>query len=324
MKRTLYTIGIALTAAWSASAASNDSIPTANIDERIAPATERVDTIADTEIKPDAETGIVGEVDSKPYYAEPTLSYPTHDYLTTLLPTPQPKKPEVKSIYDLPYSISTSCPNYGRLAGNTTVLFAGGLTMLAILQMMPEDATAWNKAEIDKTPMFQRWYDHVMRAPVFDKDNAIFNYVLHPYAGAAYYMSARSQGFNLWQSWLYSFAVSTFFWEYGIEAFNEIPSINDLIITPMGGLILGESFYLAKRYIVEHDYEVLGTKWLGYPIAFLLDPVNECLGWFRGNNAHGYSERAHADRQPKINMTPSLQPVRGGGLSYGVNLNITF
>lgn len=243
-------------------------------------------------------------------------------------PTPEIEKkaPETGpiSIYDMPYSISASYPNYGRLAGNTTVLFAGGLTMLVILQALPDDATAWNSTDRERTPMFQRWYENVMRAPVFDKDNAVFNYILHPYAGAAYYMSARSQGFNLWQSWLYSFAVSTFFWEYGIEAFNERPSINDLIITPMGGLLLGEAFYLGKRWIVEHDYEVLGTKWLGYPIAFILDPVNECLGWFRGNNAHGYSKRVHPDRTPIINMTPSLQPIRGGGLSYGVNLSVTF
>lgn len=314
MKRIIFSIGFALAIATNISAMPRDSIPTAAADSLIS----EPSTIHHIEEKP------IGVVDSVPYFPAPALEYPDHDYMTSLFPAPEAAEPEVKSIYDLPYSISTSCPNYGRLAANTTVLFAGGFTMLVILEMMPEDATAWNKKEIKNTPMFQRWYNHVMQAPVFDKDNAIFNYVLHPYAGAAYYMSARSQGFNLWQSWLYSFAVSTFFWEYGIEAFNEIPSINDLIITPMGGLILGEAFYLAKRYIVEHDYEVLGTKWLGYPIAFLLDPVNECLGWFRGNNAHGYNNRAHDASKPKFNMTPSLQPVRGGGLSYGFNLNLTF
>lgn len=194
-------------------------------------------------------------------------------------------------IYDLPYSVNGNYPNYHRLAANTMVLVGGGLATLGILAVLPEDATAWNRKETENVPLFQRYYDRVIHGPHFDSDNAIFNYVLHPYAGAAYYMSARSQGFNLWRSWLYSFAVSTFFWEFGIEAFMEIPSWQDLIITPMGGLVLGEAFYLAKRYIVEHDYELLGTKWLGYPVAFLLDPVNECLGYFRGNNAHNYSSR---------------------------------
>lgn len=225
-------------------------------------------------------------------------------------------------IYDMPYSINASYPNYGRLAGNSLVLVAGGILTLGILSVLPEDATAWNKKETRTVPMFQRYFDHVMHGPVIDKDNAIFNYVLHPYAGAAYYMSARSQGFNVWQSWLYSFLVSTVFWEFGVEAFMEYPSIQDLIITPMGGLVLGEAFYLAKRYIVQHDYELLGTKWLGYPVAFLLDPVNECLGYFRGNNAHGWSSRHHPESP--VNFTPQIMPLRGGGVGYGFSLNVTF
>lgn len=230
---------------------------------------------------------------------------------------------EPLSIYDMPYSINASYPNYGRLAANSAVLVAGGVAALCILSVLPEDATAWNKKENQTVPMFQRYFNHVMNGPVIDKDNAIFNYVLHPYAGAAYYMSARSQGFNMWQSWLYSFLVSTVFWEYGVEAFMEYPSIQDLIITPMGGLILGEAFYLAKRYIVQHDYELLGTQWLGYPVAFLLDPVNECLGYFRGNNAHGWSSRHH-DETTRIEFTPQVTPVRGGGIGYGFSLKLTF
>lgn len=235
-----------------------------------------------------------------------------------------PPPPEPLCIYDMPYSINASYPNWRRLAGNSMVLVAGGVAALGILSVLPEDATAWNKKEWRDVPMFQRYFDHVMHGPVIDKDNAIFNYVLHPYAGAAYYMSARSQGFNMWQSWLYSFTVSTVFWEFGVEAFMEYPSIQDLIITPMGGLILGEAFYLAKRYIVQHDYELLGTKWLGYPVAFLLDPVNECLGYFRGNNAHGYSSRHHAPAEAPVDFTPQIMPVKGGGVGYGFSMKVTF
>lgn len=228
------------------------------------------------------------------------------------------------SIYDLPYSINTSCPDYHRLGANTAVLFGGGIITLGILAVLPEDATAWNKKENEGVPFFQRYFRNVIHGPHFDSDNAIFNYVLHPYAGAAYYMSARSQGFNLWQSWLYSFGVSAIFWEYGIEAFMERPSWQDLIITPMGGLILGEAFYIAKRHIVANDYRLLGTKWLGYPVAFILDPVNECLGYFRGNKAHGAAARQQKATDPTINLRPDIAPLRGGGASYGFSMNITF
>lgn len=227
-------------------------------------------------------------------------------------------------IYDMPYSINASYPNYHRLAANTAVLFGGGVVALGILAILPEDATAWNKKEYEGVPLFQRYFNNVIHGPHFDSDNAIFNYVLHPYAGAAYYMSARSQGFNLWQSWLYSFSVSAFFWEFGIEAFMERPSWQDLVITPMGGLLLGEAFYLAKRYIVEHDYRLLGTKWLGYPVAFLLDPVNECLGYFRGNEAHNWSQRHHKATDPTLEVRPNIAPLRGGGATYGFSVKFTF
>ena len=125
---------------------------------------------------------------------------------------------------------------------------------------------------------------HVKKGPVWDKDNMIFNYVLHPYGGAAYYMSARGQGYNTFHSALYSAAISTFFWEYGIEAFMEIPSIQDLIITPIAGAIIGEGFYILKRKILENDYRFIGSKALGKVVIFLIDPVNSFIDLFRGSS----------------------------------------
>lgn len=223
-------------------------------------------------------------------------------------------------IYDMPYSISANYPNYRRLAANTGVLIAGGLTTLVILDLLPENATNWNKKEETEVPMAERYYNNVMNGPHWDHDNPIFNYVLHPYAGAAYYMSARSQGFNMWYSALYSFAVSTIFWEYGIEAFMEIPSIQDLFVTPLGGWLIGEFFYKAKRYIVEHDYRLWGSKACGYIAAFLLDPVNECLGYFRGNEAHGWSKRHNVE----INSQFSLAPDMFGGQAPTLSVSLTF
>lgn len=217
------------------------------------------------------------------YAVHPTDSLPQDDVYFEADTVPQPSyKP---TIYDLPYSLSENMPNVKKLVINTATLYAAGVLTLGVLELLPEDATAWNKKEIRDTPMFERWWNHVREGPVWDKDNWVFNYILHPYGGAAYYMSARTQGCSAINSFLYGFAVSTIFWEYGIEAFNEIPSYQDMFITPIVGAIMGEAFYKLKRRILQDDTSLFGSRLLGNITLFLIDPVNEVLGLIYGNDA---------------------------------------
>lgn len=231
------------------------------------------------------------------------------------------------TLYDFPYSRTRSMPQWRRLWLNTGILMTAGVTTMLILESLPSEATAWNKTENGKVPLFKRWWQNVHKGPVWDKDNAIFNYVLHPYAGAAYYMGARSNGFNMWGSFLYSFCISTFFWEYGFEAFNEIPSVEDLIITPVVGSILGEGFYLAKRYIVSNGYRLFGSKIAGYAVAFLLDPLNELTGYFRGDQKklarRADARRNNQRRSGDLELSSWIAP-SSGGLQGGISVTYTF
>lgn len=213
------------------------------------------------------------------------------------------------SLYALPYSTTLSIPNWKRMWINTGTLFTAGFAALGVLELLPDGATDWNKARLHQTPPMTRWWDHVKVGPHWDRDNPIFNYILHPYGGAAYYMSARSQGFNVKQSMVYSFMVSTFFWEYGIEAFMEIPSIQDLIITPVVGSVVGEFFYKGKRKIVENGYTLLGSRFLGGVAAFVLDPVNEFVGLFAGNDAREVASYYRAGRHNSRKVTVSSMPM---------------
>lgn len=215
------------------------------------------------------------------------------------------------TLYELPYSRSASMPDWSRLWVNTGVLTGAGILTMAILKALPKDATAWNKSENEKTPMFRRWWRNVRKGPVWDGDNPLFNYVLHPYAGAAYYMGARSQGFSMAGSFVYCFCISTFFWEYGFEAFNEIPSVQDLIITPVVGSLLGESFYLAKRKIVANGYRLLGSRVLGHICAWLLDPINETIGVFYGDQRH-HLEHYRSGLSASSWLAPSARGLQGG------------
>ncbi len=242
------------------------------------------------------------------------------------------KVPDDRSIYCHPYSMTFNSPDWKRMWTNTAVLASAYVGTLLVLECLPADATSWNRAEIQDVPLFKRWYNHVIRSgPEIDHDNPIFNYVLHPYAGAAYFMAARSCGFNFWRSLLYSACVSTIGWEFGIEAFMERPSIQDIFITPLVGSVIGEGFYRAKRSIVENDYHLLGSKVLGNVVVFLIDPVNEVVDLFRGRNTHcaGCLSLPGADgdmaygSQPTRRIESSLAPVISGDYK-GFSLKIMF
>ena len=97
---------------------------------------------------------------------------------------------------------------------------------------------------------------------------------------------------------LYSACISTIGWEFGIEAFMERPSYQDIVVTPVVGSIIGELFYRLKRNIVSHDYRLAGSPVLGNIVVFLIDPVNEVLGLFRAttpaNSILGRTNKAMA------------------------------
>lgn len=224
-----------------------------------------------------------------------------------------------KNPYAQPYKFATSIesPDWRRLWVNTGVLTGAFVGTLLVLECLPEDATSWNRASLQDIPLFQRWYDHVLKqGPEWDHDNPVFNYVLHPYAGAAYFMAARSCGFNFYRSLLYCACISTIGWEFGIEAFMERPSYQDLFITPLVGSAIGEGFYRIKRHIADNGYELAGSRLLGGIVAFLVDPVNEAVGCFMGNPARQYGKY-------KASVRGSVQPWFAAGYS-GFAVSIEF
>ncbi len=204
----------------------------------------------------------------------------------TIVPTPGPQG---LPLYFRPYSMTLNDPDWGRYWANMGLIAGAMGGALAVLECLPEDATSWNRKELQEVPPFKRWYRNIfVRNPELDRDNWVFNYLLHPYAGAAYFMAARTCGFNFWRSMLSSAFVSTVLWEFGIEAFMERPSYQDIVITPVVGSVIGELFYKLKREIVANDYRLWGSPIIGGIVAFLIDPVNEFLDLFRGNPLRGY------------------------------------
>jgi hypothetical protein len=73
----------------------------------------------------------------------------------------------------------------------------------------------------------------------FDTNRFPTNWVTHPASGYLYYSAARSNRLSMPESFLFSVAASTL-WEY-IGEYREQVSVNDQIVTPFAGAVLGEA-----------------------------------------------------------------------------------
>ena len=184
--------------------------------------------------------------------------------------------------------------DYRKLGYNTAIVFGTTIVAYGILWSLPESFTKWDKEEMKKNGITAKWKENVKAGPVIDEDNFFLNYVMHPYFGGVYYMTARSNGFTILESFAYSAIMSTFFWEYGVEAFAEIPSVQDLIVTPVLGSVVGEGFFYAKKSILKNDSKVLNSKFLGKTSLLLMDPLNTIMDSF------GYKQKV----KTQLNIAP--------------------
>ncbi len=230
------------------------------------------------------------------------------DSLTTVLDTLAPLQKMNSPVYPPPYRDWTRLGYTSAMYVGTTVIAFG------VLWAMPESVTNWDKEEIKEKGILWKWKENVKAGPVWDEDNWVLNWITHPYCGGIYYMTARSSGFTVLESFGYSAIMSTFFWEYGIEAFAEVPSIQDLIITPVAGAAVGEGFFYAKKSILRHEKKVLKSKFLGYTSLFLMDPFNTILDGF------GYKEKV----KTQMNVAPVGVNQFTGSTIWGVQFTATF
>jgi hypothetical protein len=128
-----------------------------------------------------------------------------------------------------------------------TLLTLGGLSLVgAGVYAFAPTAFTGSKKEGQWEDAWGHFKEGWTKPPVFDKDPATVNYLGHPYFGANFYLSQRNVGESPLYSFFFSVFCSTFF-EYMIESWSERPSINDLIITPVVGSILGELVYRATQ-----------------------------------------------------------------------------
>jgi hypothetical protein len=163
-------------------------------------------------------------------------------------------------------SLRNASSPFMKKAGRGALLI-GGVELIGMvgLILMPREITKW---EEDWIKAAGRNYKRAFTtAPTMDQDDWPINYIGHPVAGAYYYNAVRSQNATWWQSFLFSTAQS-FIWEYVIEGCAEQPSIQDLIVTPIGGMALGEPAHLATMAMRRN-----GFKFIEKVVTFIINPM---------------------------------------------------
>lgn len=248
------------------------------------------------------------------------------------------------SSYDHPYAITLFSPKNGedgaRVLSQTASVFFYGLGVYGVLTAMPEDLTGWDET----SDLSAKWVSNVKSGPVWDRDNFVYNYAGHAYVGGVYYQVARKSGYSQWDSFFYTFLMSTFYWEYGVESFAEIPSIQDLVFTPLAGWICGEWAHRTEMKIRGNHNKVVGSPLLGSVSLFLLDPIDSIgrgvnwlfryplvkagYGYFSYSAVPGDPETDHqvylnmcfplGDSPEQVRREPTRIEHRGDPVDYGI------
>ena len=213
------------------------------------------------------------------------------------------------------------------LKGQTYTILGLSVATVGLMTLLPESITKWDEEDRDLSGLGSKWKDNVTSGPVWDRDDHFLNYVMHPYFGGVYYTAARHAGFNEFESFLYSATLSTFFWEYGVEAFAEVPSWQDLFITPFFGAVVGEMMFEAEQDIVANGGEVWGSETMGSVSLFFLNPVGHIHGWV--SDAWGGSAEFQFNTKPWFGNQDVAKFALDSGASYddifyGVEMKITF
>jgi hypothetical protein len=128
------------------------------------------------------------------------------------------------------------------------ILTVAGAAAFGVIWLLPEDISKWDRTAGPDgfRPGLATFRQAYTRPPVWDRDGWVVNYVGHPVSGMQTYLLERNHGSSRTRSFVFSTAASIG-WEYGIEAWAEQPSIQDLLITSTAGSVLGELSYRATH-----------------------------------------------------------------------------
>ncbi|MBD3414352.1 MAG: DUF3943 domain-containing protein [Candidatus Aminicenantes bacterium] len=143
----------------------------------------------------------------------------------------------------------------------------------ALIEISGINLAVWS---FDKFILKKNWaqisihsiYDNLDNGFVWDRGTFISNQLAHPYHGAIYFSAARLNGLNPLESTLFT-ALGSLMWESFFEL--NYPSINDTLMTTLGGIILGGPLHqIGNMMRIHHTGGFFGL--LQKPMMVLINP----------------------------------------------------
>ena len=157
-----------------------------------------------------------------------------------------------------------------------------GLQYVALMALQPPN---WQDHGNSLAPSWGKFTSNFRRAPVWDPqgmggggalgylqadgDSWVTNVVGHGLQGSEVHLRMRQEGFSPLQAFAAGALHSTV-WEYGVEGWNETPSLWDLLYTPIGGFIMGE----LRHFLTQRVKRLPGESNFERGALFMIDPLH--------------------------------------------------
>ena len=211
--------------------------------------------------------------------------------------------------------------DHSGLKRDTWYFFGYQWVTIGALYVAPESVSGWSEEQKDEYSL-SIWWDNVTH-PKMDSDDFYINYVLHPYWGGAYYVRARERGYSDRQAFWYSVFLSSAY-EFGAEALFEEPSIQDLIVTPVVGSLVGKYFMRVRGAIVERDTQGIARRTRDKWVWVLTDPLgalNARVETLLGRDAH-FQIRPYLRKQQFVATNLPAMAEASEDIVYGIEFRL--
>ncbi len=146
----------------------------------------------------------------------------------------------------------------------------------------------------------------------WDQDRFGNNFLSHPMMGNFYYNSARSNGYNYWESAAFVFAGS-YMWKIFGE--NGTPEREDLINTTFDGVLLGEVLYRVSSDILD-DRTTGSERFFRELLAGVIDPVRGFNRLVQGKSFRRTNKEVYQKEPMNISLYAGIHNVNNNVNTY--------